>query len=102
MTMIQTLPFTGETGGETFLHVAELIHRIRNEYARAISFASLIASRTSSHETRTALSEMINHLHSVAETHRILCPPLAEGTVDLGEKLTQLCRALAKSAEIER
>jgi two-component sensor histidine kinase len=32
----------------------------------------------------------------------VLSPPLAEGIVDLGETLARLCRAFARSTEIER
>jgi two-component sensor histidine kinase len=100
--MMETLPFASETNGESLLHIAELIHRIRNEYTRAISLASLMASRASCQETKGVLCEMINHLHSLAEAHGVLRPPLEEGAVDLSEKLALLCRALARSTEFER
>jgi two-component sensor histidine kinase len=99
--MIQSLLVHGETTGVSLLHVAELIHRIRNEYACAISFASLMAAKTHSQETKAALGEMIRHLHSVAQAHNVLWPPFSEGMADLSETLMQLCQTVAGSSEIE-
>ena len=67
---------------QSFLHAAELLHRVHNEYTRAISFALTVAARSSSQETKSALDEVINHLYCVAETHRVLRPPHEEGLVD--------------------
>lgn len=100
--MIESLPLARDARGVSLLHVAELTHRIRNEYTRAISFASLMAAKTCSQEAKNVVGEIIKYLHAVAQTDAVLCPPLVEGTVDLGETLTRLCRALASSAEIER
>jgi two-component sensor histidine kinase len=99
--MIQSLPLPRDTSGASLLHVAELTHRIRNEYMRAISFASLMATKTGNQEAKSVLGEIIRHLHSIAQTHGVLTPPLAEGVADLGETLARLCRALARSTEIE-
>jgi two-component sensor histidine kinase len=99
--MIQSLPLPHDASGASILHVAELTHRIGNEYMRAISFASLMATKTCSQEAKSVLGEMIKHLHAVAQTHGVLTPPLVEGVADLGETLARLCRALARSTEIE-
>jgi two-component sensor histidine kinase len=53
------------------LQVAELLHRIGNDYTRAIGFASLQAANTSSNEARSALNEVENHLRCIVScAHR--------------------------------
>src|ERR1700692_113972 len=86
-------------GEQSFLHVAELLHRVRNEYTRAITFAFSVAARSPNPETKSALDEVINHLYRTAETHRVLRPPQGEGPVDFAETITQLCRAMSSSSE---
>ena len=63
------------SGGEPLLYVAELLHRVSNEYASAISLASVMASRASSPEVRSALETVIEHLVQLATAHRVLFPP---------------------------
>jgi two-component sensor histidine kinase len=99
--MIQSPSLAHSMSGLSFLHVAELIHRIRNEYARAISFASILAAKTPSHETKSALYDLIKHLQCIAQSHGVLSPPRTEGIADIGETLARLCQAFAQSTEIE-
>jgi two-component sensor histidine kinase len=99
--MSQHLQFASKPADDSFLQVAELLHRIRNDYARVISFASQVATRSSSQETKSALGEVINHLHTTAETLRVLRPPLAEGLVDFADNLTRLCRVVTTSFKTE-
>jgi two-component system, sensor histidine kinase PdtaS len=98
----QWLPSTQDPGAQSFLHVAELLHRVRNEYACAISFAFNVAARASSPETKSALDQVINHLYSTAEIHRVLRPPQEEGSVDFSDAITKLCRAVSASSETAR
>lgn len=93
----QWLQSTQGPGEQSFLHVAELLHRVRNEYTRAISFAFNLAARASNPETKSALDEVINHLYRTAETHRVLRPPREEGPVDFTDRITQLCHAMSAS-----
>jgi two-component sensor histidine kinase len=79
----------------SLLYIAELLHRVSNEYMSAISFASTVAARLSNAEAKGALHEIINHLHALAEANRVLRPPLTDGLVDLSENTAQLCRAMA-------
>jgi two-component sensor histidine kinase len=97
--VVQWLLSSQSQGEQSFLHVAELLHRVRNEYARAISFAFKVAGDSSSQETKSALNEVIKHLYGTAETHRVLRPPHEEGSVDFTDKITQLCRAMTSSSE---
>jgi hypothetical protein len=89
------------SGGEPLLYVAELLHRVSNEYASAISLASVMASRASSPEVRSALKTVIEHLVQLATAHRVLLPPAVDGTADLGDYLTRLCQAKV-AVELER
>ena len=89
------------SGGEPLLYVAELLHRVSNEYASAISLASVMASRAPSPEVRSALKTVIEHLVQLATAHRVLLPPVVDGTVDLGDYLTRLCQAKV-AVELER
>ena len=99
--MLNGAPTVPVSGGEPLLYVAELLHRVSNEYASAISLASVMASRASSHEAKSALETVIEHLVQLATAHRVLLPPVVDGTVDLGDYLTRLCQAKV-AAELER
>ena len=88
-------------GGEPLLYVVELLHRVSNECASAISFASAIASRASSPEAKSALKTVIEHLVQQAAAYRVLLPPVVDGTADPGDYLTDLCQAKV-AAELER
>jgi len=46
---------TSHTG--RLLYVAELLHRVRNEYAEAIAMASVMASHSASRETKVTLEK---------------------------------------------
>jgi two-component sensor histidine kinase len=79
-----------------FLYVSEIL-RIRSEYSRAISFASILTKKSNNQETKDALGEIITHLRAVAETHRVLRPPMIDGSVDLIDVISQLCDAVSAS-----
>ena len=66
------------SGGKPLLYVAELLHRVSNEYASAISLASVMASRAPSPEVRSALKTVIEHLVQLATAHRVLLPPVVD------------------------
>lgn len=100
--MVESMTFMAGRQNKSFLHVGELIHRVVNEYARAISLASLIAAKATNDETRDALREIINHLLATAETHRVLRPPVVDGAMDLTNMATRLCQAMTVSSEFRR
>ena len=60
-----------------------------------------MASRAPSPEVRSALKTVIEHLVQLATAHRVLLPPVVDGTVDLGDYLTRLCQAKV-AVELER
>jgi two-component sensor histidine kinase len=99
--MLNGAPTATVSGGEPLLYVAELLHRVSNEYASAISFASVMASRASTAEAKSALKTVIEHLVHSASAHRLLLPPVVHGTGDLGDYVTRLCQAKV-AAELER
>src|SRR5882757_9448867 len=76
---------------EPSLYMAELLHRVGNEYAIAIALAST-ASRKSSTEAKAALETVIQHLAQLGTVHRLLLPPAVEEGVDLGDYLARLCQ----------
>jgi two-component sensor histidine kinase len=99
--MIEGSRSTVEPIDGSLLYAAELSHRVQNEYTKAISFASMMATRSSDPEAKAALCEVIDHLHALAKGHRALMPPLPGQLVDFAADVTQLCRTLA-SAGLDR
>src|SRR3984957_4172309 len=84
------------------LQVAELLHRIGNDYTRAIGFASLQAANTSSNEARSALNKVENPLHAPAEMYRVLRTPSVAESADLTDTIARLCRAQSDVSEFRR
>ena len=99
--MLNGTPSVPASCGEPLLYLEELLHRVSNEYASAISLASVMASRASTDEAKMALETVIEHLAQRAAVHRVLSPPVVDGTTDLGDYLMRLCRAKV-AAELER
>ncbi len=85
-----------------WLMVAEIEHRVANEYALAIGLLSLAAARASNAEAKTALAGTAARLRDYASVHRALQAPVAGGAVDLSEYLRGLCGALARASLSER
>jgi two-component sensor histidine kinase len=81
----------------TYLYLAEFLHRVHNEYTCAISLANRLAARSAHEETKTALRQIINRLHTLAASHQILRPPLTAPSADLSANLIQLCHAMTSS-----
>lgn len=95
-------PISALQSRSQMLHVAELLHRIGNDYTRAILFTSLRAANASSNEARSALNEIVNHLHAAAEMHRVLRPPSVAVSADFTETIARLCRAQSDVSEFRR
>ena len=73
-----------------WLYLAEMIHRVRNEYASAIAAASVRAARSLNPETRAALDEIAERLYAFAGAHQLMQPPLGGGSIDLVRHLTAI------------
>ena len=86
----------------SFLFFTEFLHRVKNEYACAISLATRLAAGSSNEETKAALAQVIDQLHALASAHDILRPPLTAALTDLGAKLTRLCRVMTSSRLAQR
>jgi two-component sensor histidine kinase len=82
------------------LQVAELLHRVGNDYTRIITFASLLAANASSNEAKSALNEVENYLHAAAEMYRVLRPPSTGGSADLTDTIARLCQAQSDVSEL--
>ena len=83
--MLNGAPTIPVSGGEPLLYVVELLHRISNG-VRERNFIGINhgIARVSSHEAKSALKTVIEHLVQLASTYRVLLPPV-DGTADLGE-----------------
>lgn len=75
----------------------ELNHRINNEFAAAISVASLAAARSGNSEVKTALSEITELLHRYADVHRALQVPEYDVVLQAEVYLRQLCLSISRS-----
>jgi two-component sensor histidine kinase len=73
---IATVIGTGHSAISTeCLLLRELSHRINNEFSSLIGFSSLIASRSTSDEVKSALSGVTDLLRNYAGVHRALQMP---------------------------
>jgi two-component sensor histidine kinase len=100
--MCEMIPAAAPPAPCPWLFVAEIEHRVANEYALAVASLSLAAARSSSLEARTALTRTAQRLREYAQVHRSLQRPVAAGLVDLAEYLRGLCGALARTRLNER
>jgi two-component sensor histidine kinase len=82
--------------------VAEIEHRVANEYALAVASISLAAARVTNLEARAALRRTAQRLRNYADVHRSLQAPTVAGNVDLAAYVSQLCRALTRARLDER
>ena len=93
---------TVEPVDRSLLYVTEFSHRVLNEYTKAISFASTMATQSPNPEAKAALSQVIDHLHGLAKGHRVLKPPFPGQLVDFTESVTEFCRTLASAGLDQR
>jgi len=82
------------------LHIAELLHRVGNDYTRTVSLASLMASKASTDEARLALNKVADHLQIIAKTNKVLRPPSGDELVDFTDAVARLCRVMAEACEV--
>lgn len=87
---------------DPWLFVAEVEHRVANEFALAVSSIQRAAALTPDAEAKAALSGAALRLRHYAEAHRRLQAPLTDGPVDLAEYLRGLCAALERASLGER
>jgi two-component sensor histidine kinase len=97
-----SLQLSVHAADRSLLFCTEFLHRVKNEYACAISLATILAARSSNEETKAALAQVIDQLHALASAHDALRPPLTTALTDLGANLTQLCRVVTLSRLAQR
>jgi two-component sensor histidine kinase len=100
--LAQTVPSIGEAINGSSLHVAELTHRISNEFSSAIALARMTAAQSVNIETRAALNKVGDYLDALAGTYHALRLPLTEQPIDLTAHLTRLCTAMASAMQRTR
>ena len=83
-----------------WLLLAEMNHRVANEYALAVSSISL-AARYATPDARPALLAVRDRLFGYAEAHRAHLAPKGE-SVDLSDYLERLCHNLVRAHLAER
>jgi two-component sensor histidine kinase len=85
----------GEPIERSLLYVTELLHRVQNDYTRAISLASTMEMRSS--EAKEALRQIVDHLLASAKAYHLLWPRPPGEMVDFAAEVTGLCRAMVSS-----
>lgn len=82
--------------------VAEISHRVINEYSQAIAGIRVAAQRTASGEAQEILANAVTRLLTFAEAHKALQAPRPGDNLDLAEYLTRLCKAVTAASLQER
>lgn len=93
--MLRSPSMVGEPVERSLLYVIELLHRVQNDYTRAISLASTMEMRSS--ETKDALRQIVDHLLASAKAYHLLWPRPPGELVDFAAEATGLCRAMVSS-----
>jgi len=75
---------------------AGLDHRIKNELASAICAISAKAMQSDSVAVKTALLDVVDHLHQWADVHRALHMPAQARLTDAARYLQQVCFSITK------
>jgi two-component sensor histidine kinase len=78
-----------------WLLVAEIEHRVVNEYTQAIAFISASAMLSNSPEVKSVLNGAAEQLRSFAAVHRALQAEFSKAPIDLAQYLRHLCDALS-------
>jgi two-component sensor histidine kinase len=86
----------------SWLYIAEIEHRVANEYALAVASISLAASRCSDSNVKAALGGAAQRLQDYANVHRALQAPMKSGLMDLSIYLRGLSDAIARATLAER
>ena len=79
------------------LLLAELLHRINNEFASAVSIMSRAAARSDNDEVKTTLATVSDRLMAYAFVHRTLQMPSESVDIDASAFLRDLCVAISQS-----
>lgn len=80
---------------EPLLLVAEISHRVANEYSQAIASMRLAARALGPGDAGVSIDAAARRLQDYAEAHRVLQAPSSPGRADLGCYLRRLCSAVS-------
>jgi two-component sensor histidine kinase len=94
--MARTLA-TEPAAAASWLFLAEMSHRINNEYAAAIGMLSVAAAETRSREAKAALARAGTRLHAYARVHRALQMPHDSTLVDAADCVREVCESMSQS-----
>jgi two-component sensor histidine kinase len=83
-----------------YLLVRELTHRINNEFASVIGYASLIAKRSTNDDVKGALTEVTMLLRKYAAARRALQMPTYSIVIDASGYIRALCQSI-RSAKLD-
>ncbi|TYL97783.1 sensor histidine kinase [Bradyrhizobium rifense] len=83
-----------DSGGSLLLR--ELDHRIKNELTCAICAISAKAMQSNSVVVKTALLDVVDHLHQWSDVHRALQMPAQERLIDAARYLQRVCVSITK------
>jgi hypothetical protein len=83
------------TGNDLLL--AELTHRINNEFTSAVCIISRAAARSGNDDVKTALAAVSERLMGYALVHRVLQMPTESVDIDASDFMRELCAAIGKS-----
>ena len=79
------------------LLLAELLHRVNNEFTSAVSVVSRAAARSGSDEVKTTLAAVSERLLAYAEVNRALQVPSHSVEIDAAAYLRKLCEAISRA-----
>src|SRR3954469_8240612 len=77
--------------------VAEISHRVVNEFSEAIAMISIAAARAGNDEVQNTLERVADRLGGHAHSHRALLQPKTDDVLDLADYLERVCEAMAKA-----
>ncbi len=80
-----------------YLLLRELMHRMNNELAATIGFASLSAARSSNDDVKVALAGVIQQVTDSARVYRALQMPVEDGWIDAAAYLRELCQSISRA-----
>jgi two-component sensor histidine kinase len=97
-TVIQDTGAASGTRDQGWLYVAELTHRIANEFTGAVAVARRMAAHSENSETRTALLSVCEHIGALASAYQAMRPPISDSPVDLTSHIIKLCSIMSSPA----
>jgi two-component sensor histidine kinase len=95
--IVERLGAGDSPGSNEHLLVRELTHRINNELALIIGYASLTAARSTNEEVKSALAGVARLLHHCADVNRALQMPTYSTVVDASDYIRVLCQSIRRA-----